>query len=83
MRNLLVAFALGLALFAGYTHARTVCEDQFSDAAIQDALESLGLDGAPPEATRMFENAVLAQVSEECRDPAVILRALRYKGDTQ
>ena len=82
MRNVLITLATLVVLFAAYLYARNLCMDRLTEAAWSNYDEVFGElideDGVAP---RMMEAAAGGQIHtmviEHCKDPALILRALR------
>jgi hypothetical protein len=80
MRNVLITLVTRVVLFAAYLYARNLCMDRLTEAAWSNYDEMVG-ELTDEDVPRMIENMVGGQIDtmviEQCKDPALILRALR------
>lgn len=82
MRNVLFTLAILLGLFSAYLYARNLCMDRLSEAAwsnYDELVRELTDGDAPPPLLieGMVGGQIDALVIEQCKDPALILRALQ------
>ena len=83
MRNVLITLATLVVLFIAYLYGRNLCMDRLTETAWSNYDEMFGelVDEDGDETTQLFEHAIGGQIHtmviEQCKDPALIWRALR------